>query len=189
MPQIVARTFAQTFEESSQEQQQDSTADYWSSDPYLGNEGINKVMKKNRFEEITHFLHFNDSSTEPPRSDELHDRLYKVRPILNAFNQKMLALYKRKKNISVNEGMIAFKLSDNIIMPAKPTKYGIKVWLVADASNGFVLNHKVYLGKEKNAAVAPPNGLGYNVATNISRPFYGKTIICTLTIFSIRQSF
>lgn len=57
-------------------------------------------------------------------------------------------------------------------MPAKPTKCGIKVWLAADACNGFVLNHKVYLERERNAA--PGNGLGYNVVTDISRPFLGK---------------
>ena len=50
------------------------TADYWSSDPYIGNEGIKKIMMKNRFEEITRFLHFNDSSVEPPRGDENYDR-------------------------------------------------------------------------------------------------------------------
>ena len=135
-----------------------SIADYLSSDPHLGNEGIKKVMTKNHFEEITRFLHFNDSSTEPPRGNELHDRLYKVRPILNTFNQKMLTLYKPKKNISVDEGMIAFKgrLSFRQYMPAKPTKYGIKVWLAADASNGFVLNHKVYLGKEKKGRCGSP---------------------------------
>ena len=33
-------------------------------------------------------------------------------------------------------------------MPAKPVKYGIKVRMAADVSNGFVLNHHVYLGKE-----------------------------------------
>ena len=27
-----------------------STADYWSSDPFFGNEGIQKVMTKNRFD-------------------------------------------------------------------------------------------------------------------------------------------
>lgn len=57
-------------------------------------------MTKNRFEEITHFIHFNDSSIEPPRGDELYDRLYKARPILNAFNHKMLDLYKPKKKLS-----------------------------------------------------------------------------------------
>ena len=29
--------------------------------------------------------------------------------------------------------------------PAKPTKYEIKVWMAADASNGFVINHEIYL--------------------------------------------
>lgn len=29
------------------------TADYWSSDPFFGNEGIKKVMTKNRFEELS----------------------------------------------------------------------------------------------------------------------------------------
>lgn len=41
-----------------------STADYWSSDPFLGNEGIQKVMTKNRFEHLSRFFHFNDSSVE-----------------------------------------------------------------------------------------------------------------------------
>ena len=70
--------------------------------------------------------------------------------------------------------MIAFKgrLSFRQYMPAKPTKYGIKVWLTADSSNGFVLNHKVYLGKERNAALH--HGLGYDVVTDICLPFLGK---------------
>ena len=35
-------------------------------------------------------------------------------------------------------------------MPAKPTKYGIKVWMVADYANGYVANFSVYLGSEGN---------------------------------------
>ncbi|KAL9977680.1 hypothetical protein ACROYT_G015112 [Oculina patagonica] len=42
-----------------------STADCWSSDPFLGNEEIQKVMPKNRFENGSRFFHFNDSSMEP----------------------------------------------------------------------------------------------------------------------------
>ena len=40
------------------------TADYWSSDPLLSNEGIQKVMTKNCFENISSFFHFNDCSIE-----------------------------------------------------------------------------------------------------------------------------
>lgn len=151
-----------------------STADYWSSDPFLGNEGIQKVMTKNRFEHLSRFFHFNDSSVEPRRGEDGYDRLYKVRPILSHFNAKIQELYKPTKHISVDEGMIGFKgrLSFRQYMPAKPTKYGIKVWMAADASNGFVVNHEVYLGKQPGRVFA--NGLGYSVVMELMAPFLNK---------------
>ncbi|KAK3735838.1 hypothetical protein QZH41_007478 [Actinostola sp. cb2023] len=149
-------------------------ADYWSSDPFLGNEGIKQVMTKNRFEELSRFLHFNDSSVEPKRGADNFDCLYKVRPVLDYFNKKVQDIYNPSKNISVDEGMIAFKgrLSFRQYMPAKPTKYGIKVWIAADSKNGFVVNHKVYLGKEKDKR--RENGIGYDVVTGMTSPFYNK---------------
>ena len=46
-------------------------------------------------------------------------------------------------------------------MPAKPTKYGIKVWMAADSINGYALNFDVYLGKEDTQHRI--YGLGYDV--------------------------
>lgn len=46
---------------------------YWSSDSFIGNSGLQNIMTKNRFEEISQYLHFNDSSQEPPRSDDNYD--------------------------------------------------------------------------------------------------------------------
>ena len=107
-----------------------SIADYWSTDEFFGNLGIKKVMTKNRFEEITCFLHFNDSTREPPREALDFDRLYKVRPVIDYVKGNFLTNFSPSKNISVDEGMIAYKgkLSFRQYMPAKPTKYGIKVW-------------------------------------------------------------
>ena len=70
--------------------------------------------------------------------------------------------------------MIAFKgrLSFRQYMPAKPTKYGIKVWMAADSQNGYVNNFSVYLGKEANVLRA--NGLGYNVVMKMASPFLKK---------------
>ena len=78
------------------------------------------------------------------------------------------------KNISVDEGMVAFRvrLSFRQYMPAKPTKYGIKVWMAADSSNGYVLNFDVYLGKEGTQRRI--YGLGYDVVTKLIRPFMKK---------------
>ena len=81
--------------------------------------------------------------------------------------------FKPTKNIAVDEGMIGFRgrLSFRQYMPAKPTKYGIKVWMAADSSNGDVLNFDVYLGKEANQRRI--FGPGY--VTKLIRPFMNKS--------------
>ncbi|KAK3747127.1 hypothetical protein QZH41_004407 [Actinostola sp. cb2023] len=121
---------------------------YWSTDPFIGNRGIQEVMIKNRFEEITQYLHFADSDSEPRRGEANFDRLFKIRPIMNCVLENVQKVYQPSQNISINEGMIGFKgrLAFRQYMPAKPTKYGIKVWMAADAKNGFVANFDVYLG-------------------------------------------
>lgn len=148
---------------------------YWSTDEFLGNVGIKKVMAKNRFEEISRYLQFNDSSKEPARGDGDFDRLFKVRPILDYVRNKCGGNFLPTKNISIDEGMIGFRgrLSFRQYMPAKPTKHGIKVWMAADSSNGYVLNFEVYLGKEPDQR---PRiyGLGYDVVTSMIRPYMNK---------------
>ena len=147
---------------------------FWSNDDFFGNQGIKRVMSKNRFEEISKYLHFSDSTKEPARGAENFDRLYKVRTVIDYVRSRCENNFKPTKNISVDEGMIAFRgrLSFKQYMPAKPTKYGIKVWMAADSSNGYVLNFDVYLGKETNQRRI--YGLGYDVVTKMIRPFMNK---------------
>ena len=57
-------------------------------------------------------------------------------------------------------------------MPAKPTKYGIKVWMAADSKNGYVINHDVYLGSEEG--VRRIHGLGYDVVMKMIQPYMNK---------------
>ena len=147
---------------------------YWSNDPFIGNTGIKSVMTKNRFEELAQYLHFNDSSAELKRGDANYDRLYKVRPVLNSVLEKAKSIYEPSKCLSVDEGMIAFKgrLAFRQYLPAKPTKYGIKVWMAADASNGYVVNFDVYLGSDNGKQRI--HGLGYDVVMKMAEPFLNK---------------
>ena len=122
-------------------------ADYWSSNIFMGNEGIKRVMPKNRFKEISQYLHLNDTSREPACGDANFD---KCRPALTVVLRNVQHCYSPTKNISINEGMIALKgrLSFRQYLPAKPTKYGIEVWMAADASNCYVVNFSFYLGSD-----------------------------------------
>ena len=97
-------------------------------------------MAKGRFEEISCYLHFSDSSREPAHADANYDRLFKVRSVLDYFRNKCKNNFKSTKNICVDEGMVGFRgrLTFRQYMPAKPTKYGIKVWMAADSSNGYI---------------------------------------------------
>ena len=151
-----------------------SIALYWSSNEFFGNPGIMKIMSKNRFEEISQYLHFSDSSVEPARGTPGFDRLYKVHGVFDRIRQKCQINYKPSKNISVDEGMIGYRgrLSFRQYMPAKPTKYGIKMWMAADSSNGYVLNFDVYLGKEEGQRRI--HGLGYDVVFKMVTPFMNK---------------
>ena len=148
--------------------------DYWSSDIFTGNNGIKRTMTKNRFEEIRQFFHLNNSSEEPAHGEENFDRLYKCRPALTSILRNAQHYYSLKKNISTNEGMIAFKgrLSFHQYLPAKPTKYGIKVGMAADASNGYIVNFSVYL--ESEGQKRQIHGLGYDVVMNMARPFLNR---------------
>ena len=155
------------------------TAMYWSADEFYCNPGIKKVMPRNRFDEIKRFLHFSDSSKQMQRGEEGYDRLYKVRCLLEHCKKTFKDSYNPSKNLSVDEGMIAFKgrLSFRQYMPAKPTKYGIKVWMCADSATGYVLNHEVYLGKDKDnkdGVDLDENGLGHYVVTSMTKPFHGR---------------
>ena len=148
---------------------------YWSTDIFLGNAGIQSVMTKNRFEELTQYLHFSDTRTEPKRGEPNYDRLYKVRSVLNSVLEKTKRTYEPSKCISVDEGMIAFKgrLAFRQYLPAKPTKYGIKVWMAADSDNGYIANFAVYLGAE-DIGTRRIHGLGYDVVMKMAEPYLNK---------------
>ena len=74
---------------------------------------------------------------------------YKIRPLLDAIVSSFRSVYTPKQHISIDDTMIGFKgrLSWVQYMPKKPTKWGIKAWGLADGSNGYVWNFKLYTGK------------------------------------------
>ena len=147
-------------------------ADYWKDN--LGNTGIKQKMTRNRFQEISQLLHFTDSTRTPAHGKNVYDQLYNVRPVLNAVLENSQRCYSPNKHIAMDEGMIAFKgrLSFRQYMLAKPTKYGIKVWMAVNLKNGYVISYDVYLGSEEG--VQRIHGLGNDVVMKMIQPYMNK---------------
>ena len=57
-------------------------------------------------------------------------------------------------------------------------KQGIKVWILADSVNGYILDFKVYIGKEGDTV---EKNLGMKVVSELPSN-YLVVIMCTLTI-------
>lgn len=105
-------------------------------------------MSGRRFELLMSYLHLNDTSKMPDRASPEHDKLYKIRPFLDRVVNAFRSVYTPFQSVSVDESIIGFKgrLSWIQYMPKKPTKWGIKAWVLADSSNGYVANFQLYSG-------------------------------------------
>eukprot|EP00795_Rhopilema_esculentum_P005767 gene5767-11046_t len=89
-----------------------------------------------------------------------------MRPLLEVVNKQCLGNYSPNRENAVEKAMIKFRgtLSFRQYMPAKPTKYGIRVWERADSKNGCVAFHENLLkngiygcGTVKSNAKSVPN--------------------------------
>ena len=148
-------------------------ASYWSSKPQLNNRWISSTMTKTRYMKINQYLHAANNEEIVPRGQEGYDPCAKLRRILIHVRSRFAEHFKAGKNLSADEAMIPYtgRSCFKQYMPNKPTKFGIKVWMLCDASTGYCLNYDVYPGRQYRAG---PNGLGYEVVTKLLSEYMGK---------------
>ena len=150
-----------------------SLNDYWSRDPRLRYAPVADRITRDRFREIPRYLHFVDNDTLVPRGEDGHDRLGKVRPLIDHLSTKFAEAYEPHRDISVDEAMIKFQGRSSLkqYMPLKPTKRGIKVWVAADSTNGYFSRFEIYTGKKDNTT---EHGLGARVVKTLTADLKGK---------------
>ena len=122
---------------------------FWqNSNEYIGTPGIANIMSRNRSEQIFHFLHLADNTCDPG-----NDKLYEVRHFATLLTSQFQSLYTLHQQITIDEAMVPFKcrLSFKQYMKAKPTKWGIKVFVLSDATNGYIYKLQIYTGKDKES--------------------------------------
>ena len=143
-----------------------SVDDYWSKDQRLRYAPIADRIPRWRFREISRYLHFVDNDHLVARGDDGHDRLGKVRPLIDYLSTKFAALYEPSNEIAVDEAMIKFQGRSSLkqYMPKKPTKRGIKVWVLGESTNGYFSRFEVYKGKSERRVV----GLGEHVVKKLT---------------------
>ncbi|KAF7664205.1 hypothetical protein LDENG_00185290 [Lucifuga dentata] len=102
-----------------------------------------------------------------------HDALFCTRPLLDNIRSACKAYYHPRKELSIDVRMAGTKAKTSMARYAKnkPTKWGFKLFVLANSSNGYTEDFLVYTGKAKAASA---NRLPYDsVMTLINPAFLG----------------
>ncbi|XP_030839578.1 piggyBac transposable element-derived protein 4 [Strongylocentrotus purpuratus] len=148
---------------------------YWEENWLIGTPGFSKVMSRNRYQLINSLLHFVDNEDRVPRGQPGHNVLFKVQPIIDRVRPTYQEAFAPGRDLSVDESLAAFKgrLSFKQYLPMKPTKWGIKFWVVTDSSCGFCLDWSVYTGKNDQQDRGG-DGLSTRVVKDLTRRYAGS---------------
>ena len=146
----------------------DTVDNYWSTrTPYHGLWG-KCFMTRIRFRALMAMLHVVDPANEPDG-----DKLRKINSLLEFFKSRCKDLYQPRQNVAVDERMVKSRHRSGIrqLHKDKPTRWGIKLWVLADSSNGYTIDFNVYIGKVAGQEVSA-NGLGYDVIMKLMNPYF-----------------
>ena len=150
---------------------------YWSVvTPDFAPAIIRKVMPRSRFMMLLRFLHVNSIDPSQVTINPNYDRLYKVRKLLDIICPKFESAYTTHQEVSIDEAMIPFqgRLSFKQYMKDKPTKWGIKAFVLCDARNGYCYRMQIYTGK--NVETVDSTGLCSRVVLDLLEGFEHSNI-------------
>ena len=105
-----------------------------------------------------------------------HDKIRKVRSLLNVFKEKCKSLYQLFQNVAVDKRMVKSTHRSGIqqYIKDKPTKWGIKLWVLADSANGYTCDFAVYTGRIPDDQLPREHGLGYDVVIKLVEPLVNQ---------------
>ncbi len=141
--------------------------------------GVTKVFVCKRFIALLRYVHFCEEGQARGHCDNLRfDKLYKIRTVLNHLCRRFQECYVPERDNVIDEGMVPFKgrLGFKQYRKEKPTKWGIKVWLLATSKTDYLHNFEVYMGRNRNGDMndAGPTLLSQQVVLNLCRPYFGS---------------
>lgn len=151
--------------------------DYWKRKNIFSVNFPNTVMTRDRFRAISWNIHMSD-----PEEDVVNDRkkqsqpdeydtLFRLKPLMTEIKAACQSAYHPKKQLSIDERMVATKARTGMTqyMKAKPTKWGIKLFVLADSSNGYTCDFNIYTGKSR---LASGLGLSFDSVVALMRPSF-----------------
>ncbi|XP_028979835.1 piggyBac transposable element-derived protein 4-like [Esox lucius] len=128
-------------------------SDYWKRNSIFSIPFPGTVMKRDRYRIISWNIHMSDPDedviNDRKKGTPEYDKLFRLKPLMDEIRLACMASYHPHRNVAVDERMVASKAKNGLIeyIKTKPNKYGFKLFVLADSSNGYTVDYAVYIGK------------------------------------------
>ncbi|XP_063050427.1 piggyBac transposable element-derived protein 4-like [Engraulis encrasicolus] len=128
------------------------------------------VMTGKRYHAISASLHMSDPAVDA-ENDKMkgqpgYEALCRLQPLHDDILTACRAYFHPRQNLSVDERMVASKARIRFkqYIKNKPTKWGFKLFVLADSSNGYTCDFSIYGGKTRATS---GQGLGFDAVVNL----------------------
>ena len=81
---------------------------YWSKDPFLGNQGVQRVFSLKRYSKLSEYLHVSDRESEKNKGHPEYDKLGKVRWLYDHLNLKCRQYKHPERAQTIDEMVMPF---------------------------------------------------------------------------------
>ena len=123
--------------------------DYWSTDSLMDTPIFRAACKRQCCLNILRFWPLNDNNQQSNPQDPNCNRMYKIRPVIDHLNRQFQAGIQPEQEVTLDELLLPYKrrLAFKQFLPAKRSRFGIKISQLCESKSGFTYKFVIYPGR------------------------------------------
>uniref|UniRef100_A0A8P4KD33 PiggyBac transposable element-derived protein domain-containing protein n=1 Tax=Dicentrarchus labrax TaxID=13489 RepID=A0A8P4KD33_DICLA len=158
-----------------------SITDYWKQNTITSVPFPATVMARDRFRALLWNIHPSDPEEDNKNYEKKgtpeYNKVFRIKPLIDDILSACQAHYHPRRELAVDERMVATKAKTGMTqyMKDKPTRWGIKLFVSVDSSNGYTVNFDIYTGNthiHTHTHTHRVLGLSYDAVMHLIQPSY-----------------